>query len=69
MPMPRIRLKIIVSTSDRNMLSLPIEIIKLPKLVAAPVSVIMPMTMPTTAQARPTGSACRAPSAIASSAC
>ena len=55
MPMPRIRLKIIVSTSARKMLSLPMEIIQVPTMVPSPVSVMVPMTMPTTAQARPTG--------------
>ena len=37
------------------MLSLPMEIIQVPTMVPSPVSVMVPITMPTTAQARPTG--------------
>ena len=48
------------------MFSLPMEIIQVPTMVPSPVSVMVPITMPTTAQARPTGKAWRAPSAMAS---
>ena len=37
------------------MFSLPMEIIQVPTMVPSPVSVMVPITMPTTAQARPTG--------------
>jgi hypothetical protein len=57
MPIPRNRLTNMVRMSDRISESLPIETTQLPKIVPMPVSVIVPITMPTTAQARPTGSA------------
>ena len=54
-----------VSSSDRKRLCCPTASTALAKLEAAPVSVITPMMTPTWAQAIPTGSACRAPSAKA----
>jgi hypothetical protein len=52
-----------VNTSDRNRLFSPMEMIQPMKVEAMPVSVSVPMTMPTMAQAMPTGSAFFAPSA------
>ena len=52
-----------VSTSDRNRLFSPMAMMAPMKVEAMPVSVSVPMTMPTMAQAMPTGSAFLAPSA------
>ncbi len=52
-----------VRTSDRKRLSRPMAMIAPMKVEAMPVRVSVPMTMPTMAQAMPTGSALRAPSA------
>ena len=61
--MPRIRHVTIVRSSDRNSEFCPTETMYCPNVLATPVSVIVPMMMPTTAQATPTGSAVLAPSA------
>ena len=64
--MPRIRQVIMVSTSDRNSEVSPTATMNWPKVLATPVSVIVPTMMPTMAQAIPTGRAVLAPSASAS---
>ena len=48
---------IMVSTSDRNRLLSPTDTMNCPNVLAAPVRVMVPMMMPTTAHATPTGSA------------
>jgi hypothetical protein len=65
-PMPSINEIIIVRTNDKNILLFPTLIITCPIVLAIPVSVNVPITIPTTAQAIPTGSAVFAPSANAS---
>src|SRR5688572_5056278 len=63
MPMPSTRQVTMVSSSETNRLSLPMAMMAPMKVEAMPVSVSVPMTMPTMAQAMPTGSAFFAPSA------
>ena len=63
MPMPRISEVSAVRQSEKKIELSPTVTITRTKLVAAPVSVSVPMMVPTSAQATPTGSAWRAPSA------
>ncbi len=68
MPVPSRIDRIMVRISARNRLCWPSSMIHEPKMVPTPVCVIMPMIVPTMAQAMPTDSAVLDASAISAAA-